>query len=111
MAAERFANLFLLCFFNPKAAACYFLLSLFFPPLPTPDLPAASNELWSNFLFKYHSRSTDRHLTHTGPLSERHEGAEDAVNKLGAMLDGEASLQLQRALVVHHPARTKRCHD
>lgn len=31
---------------------------------------------------------------HTGPLSERHEGAEDAMNELGSMLDGEASLQL-----------------
>ena len=56
--------------------------------------PAAQNELWSNFLFKYHSRDTERLLTHTGPLSERHEGAEDAVNVLGAVLDREASLQL-----------------
>lgn len=36
----------------------------------------------------------DRLLTHTGPLSERHEGTEDAVNVLGTMLDREASLQL-----------------
>lgn len=42
-------------------------------------------------------------LTHTGALSERHEGAEDAVDQLGAVLYGEAPLQLQRALVVHHP--------
>lgn len=33
-------------------------------------------------------------LTHTGPLSERHEGAEDAMNKLGSVLNGETSLQL-----------------
>ena len=40
--------------------------------------------------------------TDTGPLSEGHERAEDAVEGLGAMLDGETSLQLQSAFVVHH---------
>lgn len=58
------------------------------------ELPAAGFKLWSNFVFKYYSRNTGRLLTHTGPLSERHEGAEDAMNELGSMLDGEASLQL-----------------
>lgn len=43
-------------------------------------------------------------LTHTGPLSERHEGAEDAMNKLGSMLNGETSLQLQCAVIISHPA-------
>lgn len=66
--------------------------------------PAALNLLWSDFLFKYHSRNTKRLLTHTCPLSERHEGAEDAVNVLGSVLDGEASLQLQCAIIVDHPA-------
>ena len=38
------------------------------------------------------SAGAESRLTHTGPLSERHEGAEDAMNELGTMLDGEASL-------------------
>lgn len=33
-------------------------------------------------------------LTNAGPLSERHEGTEDAMNKLGTVLNGEAPLQL-----------------
>lgn len=47
-------------------------------------------------------------LTHTGPLSERHEGAENAVDVLRSVLDGEASLQLQRSFVVHNPEIRKR---
>lgn len=53
-------------------------------------------------------------LTHTRPLPERHEGAEDAVNQLRSVLDGEASLQLQSPVVVHHPAaaaQTQRRHE
>lgn len=46
----------------------------------------------------------ERLLTHTGPLSERHEGAEDAMNKLGSVLNGETSLQLQCAVIISHPA-------
>lgn len=46
-------------------------------------------------------------LTDTGALPERHERAEDAVDELGSMLDGEASLQLQRPVVVHHPAERR----
>lgn len=47
---------------------------------------------------------TEKLLTHTGPLSERHEGAENAVNVLRSVLNGEASLQLQSSFIVHHPA-------
>lgn len=50
---------------------------------------------------------TGRALTHTRPLPERHEGAEDAVYQLRPVLDGEASLQLQSPVVVNHPADTK----
>lgn len=46
-------------------------------------------------------------LTHTCPLSERHEGAEDAMNKLGSVLDGEASLQLQCTVIISHPANNQ----
>ena len=46
-------------------------------------------------------------LTNTGPLSERHEGAEDAMNELGTVLDGETPLQLQCAFIVYHPANVK----
>lgn len=67
---------------------------MLFLPLFYTELPAASNKQWSNSPIKYHSRITRSLLTHTGPLSERHEGAEDAMNELGSMLDGEASLQL-----------------
>lgn len=42
-------------------------------------------------------------LTHAGPLAEGHKGAEDAAHRVRALLNGEASLQLQRPLVVHHP--------
>lgn len=48
-----------------------------------------------------------RLLTDTGALSERHERAEDAVDELGSMLDGEAPLQLQRSVVVDHPAERR----
>ena len=47
-------------------------------------------------------------LTHTGPLAEGHEGAENAAHGVRALLNGEASLQLQGPLVVHHPERRKR---
>lgn len=47
-------------------------------------------------------------LTHTGPLAEGHEGAENAAYGVRALLNGEASLQLQGPLVVHHPERRKR---
>ena len=75
------------CFsFNTEVAKC-------FTALLFSTLTAAFND-WSNFLLKCHNRNTERLLTHTGPLSEGHEGAEDAMNHLRTMLDREASLQL-----------------
>lgn len=41
-------------------------------------------------------------LTHTGPLAEGHEGAEDTAHRMWALLNGEASLQLQGTFIVHH---------
>lgn len=42
-------------------------------------------------------------LTHTGPLAEGHERAEDTAHRVGALLNGKAPLQLQGPFIVHHP--------
>lgn len=49
---------------------------------------------------------TEAH-TNTGTLSERHERAEDAVEGLGPVLDGEACLQLQSTFIIHHPVKMR----